>query len=38
MITLIRLHLMSYVELLASVKDSYKAWRKTDNPPIKFLP
>lgn len=28
MITVIRLHLMSYVELLEFVKDTYKAWRK----------
>lgn len=29
MITVIRLHLMSYVDLLMFIKDSYKAWRKT---------
>src|SRR5690606_4822740 len=28
MITVIRLHLMSYVELLEFIKDTYKAWRK----------
>jgi hypothetical protein len=33
MITIIRLHLMSYVELFEFVKDSYKAWRKA-NPPL----
>ena len=27
-ITLIRLHLMSYVSLLEFVKDTYDAWRK----------
>jgi hypothetical protein len=32
MITLIRLHLMNYVELFEFVKDTYKAWRKA-NPP-----
>jgi hypothetical protein len=31
MITVIRLHLMSYVELLEFIKDTYKAWRKTHN-------
>lgn len=31
MITVIRLHLMSYVELFAFIKDTYKAWRKQDN-------
>jgi hypothetical protein len=34
MITVIRLHLMSYVELLAFIKDSYKAWRKNNSPPL----
>jgi Transposase DDE domain/Domain of unknown function (DUF4372) len=38
MITVIRLHLMSYVELLAFIKDTYKAWRKTYNPLIDFSP
>jgi len=33
MITLIRLHLMSYVELLEFVKDTYMAWRKANSPP-----
>lgn len=32
MITVIRLHLMSYVALLDFIKDSYKAWRKTHPP------
>jgi len=32
MITVIRLHLMSYVELLNFVKDTYMAWRKANNP------
>lgn len=31
MITVIRLHLMSYVELFAFIKDTYKAWRKQEN-------
>ena len=33
MITVIRLHLMSYVDLLAFIKDSYSAWRKANPPP-----
>jgi len=36
MITLIRLHLMSYVNLPDFIKDTYKAWRKTHNAPIAF--
>jgi hypothetical protein len=36
MITVIRLHLMSYVELFEFIKDTYKAWRKTHNAPIAF--
>lgn len=32
MITVIRLHLMSYVELLAFIKDTYKAWRRYNQP------
>jgi hypothetical protein len=36
MITVIRLHLMSYVELLEFIKDTYKAWRKTDNASFAF--
>jgi Transposase DDE domain/Domain of unknown function (DUF4372) len=36
MITVIRLHLMSYVELLEFIKDTYKAWRKTHNAPNAF--
>lgn len=36
MITVIRLHLMSYVELLAFIKDTYKAWRKAHNSPMAF--
>jgi hypothetical protein len=38
MITVIRLHLMSYVELLEFIKDTYKAWRKTYNPLLAFTP
>ncbi len=34
MITVIRLHLMSYVALFEFIKDSYKAWRKMNSPPI----
>jgi hypothetical protein len=36
MITVIRLHLMSYVELFEFIKDTYKAWRKTHNAPNAF--
>lgn len=36
MITVIRLHLMSYVGLLDFIKDSYKAWRKTHNASFAF--
>ena len=36
MITVIRLHLMSYVGLLEFIKDTYKAWRKTHNAPNAF--
>ncbi len=36
MITVIRLHLMSYVELLEFIKDTYKAWRKTNNAPFAY--
>jgi len=32
MITVIRLHLMSYVELLAFIKDTYKAWKRYNAP------
>ncbi|WP_315815702.1 transposase [Paraflavitalea speifideaquila] len=38
MITVIRLHLMSYVELLDFMRDTYKAWRKTNNASIAFSP
>ncbi len=33
MITVIRLHLMSYVELREFIKDTYKAWKKYHPPP-----
>lgn len=36
MITVIRLHLMSYVELLYFIKDTYKAWRKSYDLSIAF--
>ena len=36
MITVIRLHLMSYVELLYFIKDTYKAWRKAKDVSINF--
>ena len=38
MITVIRLHLMSYVALLEFIKDTYKAWRKTYGMSIAFSP
>jgi len=38
MITVIRLHLMSYVELLYFIKDTYKAWRKANDISIAFSP
>jgi hypothetical protein len=38
MITVIRLHLMSYVELLYFIKDTYKAWRKANDLAIDFSP
>ena len=37
MITVIRLHLMSYVELFEFIKDTYKAWRKSHNAPNTFF-
>lgn len=36
MITVIRLHLMSYVELLAFIKDTYKAWKRYNAAPNLF--
>lgn len=36
MITVIRLHLMSYIALLEFIKDTYKAWRKTHNASFAF--
>lgn len=36
MITVIRLHLMSYVSLLEFIKDCYKAWRKASSAPFAF--
>jgi hypothetical protein len=36
MITVIRLHLTSYVSLFEFIKDTYKAWRKTDNASFAF--
>ena len=36
MITVIRLHLMSYVGLMEFIKDTYKAWRKTHNASFAF--
>ncbi len=36
MITVIRLHLMSYVNLFAFIKDTYSAWKKAKPPPLLF--
>ena len=36
MITVIRLHLMSYVDLFEFIKDTYKAWKKANSPPTIF--
>jgi hypothetical protein len=38
MITVIRLHLTSYVGLMEFIKDTYKAWRKTDYTSLAFGP
>ncbi len=38
MITVIRLHLMSYVELFGFIKDTYKAWRKTHTATLGLSP
>jgi hypothetical protein len=38
MITVIRLHLMSYVALLEFIKDTYKAWRKAHVPTLALSP
>jgi hypothetical protein len=37
MITVIRLHLMSYVALFEFIKDTYAAWRKINGPPLTKL-
>jgi hypothetical protein len=36
MITVIRLHLTSYVNIMEFIKDTYKAWRKAHNAPFAF--
>lgn len=36
MITVIRLHLMSYVNLLEFIKNTYKAWRSANSPPMEI--
>jgi hypothetical protein len=33
-ITVVRLHIMSYVELFEFLKDTYKAWRRSASPPF----
>ena len=35
-IAVVRLHLMSYVDLFAFIKDTYAAWRKNRNTPNLF--
>ena len=37
MITVIRLHLMSYVDLLEFAKNTYTAWRKANSPPGQII-
>ena len=37
MITVIRLHLMSYVDLLEFIKNTYNAWRKANPPPVGII-
>ena len=32
-LTVVRLHIMSYVELIGFLKDTYKAWRSSHSPP-----
>jgi hypothetical protein len=32
-ITVVRLHIMSYVKLIDFLKDTYKAWRSSHSPP-----
>ena len=34
-ITIVRLHIMSYVALFEFLKDTYKAWRSSHSPPLK---
>jgi hypothetical protein len=34
MITVIRLHLMSYVALFEFIKDTYATWRKSNSLPL----
>jgi hypothetical protein len=36
MITVIRLHLMSYIDLFEFIKDTHRAWRKANAPPNLF--
>ena len=38
MITVIRLHLMSYVSLMEFIKDTYKEWRKMFDMQVDFYP
>lgn len=36
-VTVVRLHLMSYVELFAFIKDTYKTWKNQMNSPPKYV-
>ena len=36
MITVIRLHLISYVGLFEFIKNTYMAWRKANSPPLEI--
>jgi IS4 transposase len=38
MITVTRIHLMSYAGLLEFIEDTYKIWRKMNEPPLAFSP
>ncbi|MFN5070640.1 MAG: transposase [Cyclobacteriaceae bacterium] len=33
-LTVVRLHIMSYVELFDFLKDTYQAWRSSHSPPV----
>jgi len=33
-LTVVRLHIMSYIELFDFLKDTYQAWRSSHSPPV----